>query len=88
MPRLPRRSVGALRADLATVALGILITATSAARPPCHGHIGRAGRCGLQTEGEEGGSWVNVDTVPDPVPGNPYVSATIHRVGTCARIQC
>jgi hypothetical protein len=31
---------------------------------------------------------VNVDTVPDPVPGNPYVSATIHRVGTCARIQC
>ena len=25
-----------------------------------------------------GSSWTNVDTVPDPVAGNPYVSATIN----------
>ena len=35
----------------------------------------------------DGGSWVNVDTVPDPVPGNPYVSATISMAGTYALIQ-
>ena len=35
----------------------------------------------------QGGSWVNVDTVPDPVPGNPYISATINMAGTYALIQ-
>jgi hypothetical protein len=35
----------------------------------------------------DGGSWANVDTVPDPVPGNPYVSATINMAGTYALIQ-
>jgi len=34
-----------------------------------------------------GSSWTNVDTVPDPVPGNPYVSATINMAGTYALIQ-
>jgi hypothetical protein len=41
----------------------------------------------LQIVRLEGGSWVNVDTVPDPVPGNPYVSATINMAGTYALIQ-
>jgi len=41
----------------------------------------------LQIVRLEGGSWVNVDTVPDPVPGNPYVSTTINRAGTYALIQ-
>ena len=34
-----------------------------------------------------GGSWVNVDTVPDPNPGNPYVSTTMGTAGTYALIQ-
>lgn len=34
-----------------------------------------------------GSSWTNIDTVPDPVPGNPYVSATINMAGTYALIQ-
>ena len=41
----------------------------------------------LQIVRLEGGSWVNVDTVPDPVPGNPYVSTTINIAGTYALIQ-
>ena len=41
----------------------------------------------LQIVRLQGGSWVNVDTVPDPVPGNPYVSATINMAGTYALIQ-
>ena len=41
----------------------------------------------LQIVRLEGGSWVNVDTVPDPTPGNPYVSTTINRAGTYALIQ-
>jgi hypothetical protein len=41
----------------------------------------------LQIVRLEGGSWVNVDTVPDPVPGNPYVSTTINTAGTYALIQ-
>ena len=41
----------------------------------------------LQIVRLEGGSWVNVDTVPDPVAGNPYVSTTINMAGTYALIQ-
>jgi hypothetical protein len=41
----------------------------------------------LQIVRLEGNSWVNVDTVPDPVPGNPYVSATVNMAGTYALIQ-
>ncbi|HZO24992.1 MAG TPA: hypothetical protein VFH48_03255, partial [Chloroflexota bacterium] len=41
----------------------------------------------LQIVRLEGGTWVNVDTVPDPVPGNPYVSTTINMAGTYALIQ-
>ena len=41
----------------------------------------------LQIVRLEGGSWVNVDTVPDPVAGNPYVSTTINVAGTYALIQ-
>jgi hypothetical protein len=41
----------------------------------------------LQIVRLEGGSWVNVDTVPDPVAGNPYVSGTINTAGTYALIQ-
>jgi hypothetical protein len=41
----------------------------------------------LQIVRVEGGSWVNVDTVPDPVAGNPYVSTTVNTAGTYALIQ-
>jgi hypothetical protein len=41
----------------------------------------------LQIARLEGGSWVNVDTVPDPAPGNPYVSTTINMAGTYALFQ-
>ena len=34
-----------------------------------------------------GSAWENIDTVPDPVAGNPYVSATINMAGTYALIQ-
>jgi len=34
-----------------------------------------------------GSAWSNIDTVPDPVAGNPYVSATINQPGTYALIQ-
>jgi hypothetical protein len=34
-----------------------------------------------------GSSWQNVDTVPDPVAGNPYVSTTINTAGIYALIQ-
>jgi hypothetical protein len=40
----------------------------------------------LQIVHLEGGAWVNVPTVPDPVAGNPYVSATINMAGTYALI--
>ena len=40
----------------------------------------------LQIVRLEGGAWVNVDTVPDPVAGNPYVSTTINTAGTYALI--
>jgi len=41
----------------------------------------------LQIVRLEGNSWVNVDTVPDPTPGNPYVSTTTSVAGTYALIQ-
>ena len=41
----------------------------------------------LQIVHLEGASWVNVPTVPDPAPGNPYVSATVNMAGTYALIQ-
>jgi len=41
----------------------------------------------LQIVRLEGSSWVNVDTVPDPTPGNPYVSTTTGTAGTYALIQ-
>jgi hypothetical protein len=41
----------------------------------------------LQIVRLEGTSWVNVDTVPDPTPGNPYVSTTTAVAGTYALIQ-
>jgi hypothetical protein len=41
----------------------------------------------LQIVRLDGGSWTNIDTVPDPVPGNPYVSTTINRAGTYALMQ-
>lgn len=34
-----------------------------------------------------GSAWVNIDSVPDPVAGNPYISATINQPGTYALIQ-
>ena len=48
---------------------------------------GAVDKAKLQIVRLQGGSWVNVDTVPDPVPGNPYVSATINQAGTYALIQ-
>jgi hypothetical protein len=30
----------------------------------------------------DGGRWSDVTTIPDPNPGNPYVSATIRQTGT------
>lgn len=41
----------------------------------------------LQIVKLEGSTWTNVNTVPDPVPGNPYVSTTIGSAGTYALIQ-
>lgn len=35
----------------------------------------------------DGSRWIDVPTVPDPNPGNPYVSATIRRTGTYALYQ-
>jgi hypothetical protein len=49
--------------------------------------LGTVDKSKLQIVRLEGGSWVNVDTVPDPVPGNPYVSGTINMAGTYALIQ-
>jgi hypothetical protein len=34
-----------------------------------------------------GSAWVNTDSIPDPVAGNPYISATINQPGTYALIQ-
>jgi len=34
-----------------------------------------------------GSAWTNVDTVPDPNPGNPYISATIRDAGVYAVVQ-
>jgi len=41
----------------------------------------------LQIVHLEGTTWANVNTVPDPNPGNPYVSTTINMAGTYALIQ-
>jgi hypothetical protein len=41
----------------------------------------------LQIVKLEGTSWTNVATIPDPVAGNPYVSASIMSAGTYALIQ-
>lgn len=41
----------------------------------------------LQIVRLEAGQWVNVDTVPDPDPNNPYISSTIQTAGTYAVIQ-
>lgn len=35
----------------------------------------------------EGGQWVDVNTVPDPSPTNPYISSTIRQAGTYAVVQ-
>ena len=52
-----------------------------------HGVTGAVDKSKLQIVHLEGASWVNVPTVPDPAPGNPYVSATISMAGTYALIQ-
>jgi len=41
----------------------------------------------LQIVRLDGSTWTNVDTVPDPTPGNPYVSTTIGQAATYALIQ-
>jgi len=41
----------------------------------------------LQIVRWSGSAWTNVDTVPDPVPGNPYVSASVNMAGVYALIQ-
>jgi len=41
----------------------------------------------LQIVRWNGSSWTNVTTVPDPNPGNPYISTTITESGTYAVIQ-
>jgi hypothetical protein len=41
----------------------------------------------LQIVRWSGSAWTNIDTVPDPVAGNPYVSATVNMAGTYALIQ-
>lgn len=35
----------------------------------------------------EGGQWVEVNTVPDPSPTNPYISSTIRQAGIYAVVQ-
>jgi len=40
----------------------------------------------LQIVRWNGSSWTNVDTVPDPIPGNPYVSTSTNMAGTYALI--
>jgi hypothetical protein len=40
----------------------------------------------LQLVRLDGSTWTNVDTVPDPTPGNPYVSTTTGVAGTYALI--
>jgi hypothetical protein len=41
----------------------------------------------LQIVRLEGGQWVEVTTVPDPSPNNPYISSTVQTTGTYAVIQ-
>jgi len=41
----------------------------------------------LQIVRWNGSAWTNVDTVPDPNPGNPYISTTIRDAGLYAVIQ-
>jgi len=41
----------------------------------------------LQIVRWNGSAWTNVTTVPDPTPGNPYISSTITEAGTYAVIQ-
>jgi len=59
-----------------TVNMGIIYNVT-----------GSVDKSKLQIVRLEGSSWVNVDTVPDPTPGNPYVSTSTARAGTYALIQ-
>jgi len=59
-----------------TVNMGIIYNVT-----------GTVDKSKLQIVRLEGGSWVNVDTVPDPTPGNPYVSTSTATAGTYALIQ-
>jgi hypothetical protein len=48
---------------------------------------GSVDKAKLQIVRWTGSAWENVDTVPDPVAGNPYVSATVSMAGTYALIQ-
>lgn len=41
----------------------------------------------LQIAYWDGTSWIDVQTVPDPDPNKPYVSATIQQAGTYAVYQ-
>jgi len=46
-----------------------------------------ANKSKLQIVRLEGGQWVEVNTVPDPDPNNPYISSTVRQTGTYAVIQ-
>ena len=46
-----------------------------------------ANKAKLQIVLLQGGQWVEIPTVPDPSPTNPYISATIRNTGTYAVIQ-
>lgn len=48
---------------------------------------GTVDKSNLQIVRLDGSSWTEVDTIPDPNPGNPYVSTTIMQAGTYALIQ-
>ena len=48
---------------------------------------GSVDKAKLQIVRWTGSAWENIATVPDPVAGNPYVSATISMAGTYALIQ-
>lgn len=46
-----------------------------------------ANKSKLQIVRLEGGQWVEVNTVPDPDPNNPYISSTVRNTGIYAVIQ-
>jgi hypothetical protein len=48
---------------------------------------GSVDKAKLQIVRWTGSAWENITTVPDPVAGNPYVSATVNMAGTYALIQ-